>query len=78
MVDAQCDFQFLKPILKTVATMDKRTREWRIKTFEGDLDTGYQMVFDEQRESQEKNLKQLEQLLNKAKKHGALLAQADG
>ena len=41
MVDAQCDFQFLKPILKTVATMDKRTREWRIKTFEGDLDTGY-------------------------------------
>ena len=57
MDDAQCDFQFLKPILETVASIDKRTREWRIKTFVGDLDTGYQPVFDEQRESQEKNLK---------------------
>lgn len=36
MLDAKCDFQFLKPIVETVATMDK-ARVFRIKTFEQEI-----------------------------------------
>ena len=38
MADAKCDFKFLGPIIETIATIDKRTREFHLKTFQGDLD----------------------------------------
>ena len=52
MEDAQCDYQFLAPILDTIATMDKQTREFSLKTFtEEEMDADMQLYFDSLREN---------------------------
>ena len=44
--DTNSDFQFLAPIIDTIANIDKQTREFSLKTFSGILDQEIQDIFD--------------------------------
>ena len=49
MNDAQCDFQYLSPILDSVARMDKKTRRFEMKLFlDEETDPEAQPIFDRQ------------------------------
>ena len=69
MEDAKCDFQYLGPIIDTVATTNTRTREFHLKTFKGDLDPEIQGILNERGSQEASILKQLESAVNRAKKN---------
>ena len=77
--DANCDFQFLAPIVETIAARDLQSREFRLKAFpETELDDGVSDLFDGYSgESQVQSLRQLEQEVNRGRKKGALAKEED-
>jgi len=48
MIDAKCDFKVLGPIIESVANLNKRTREFTLKTFPGEeIDEEAAPVFEQ-------------------------------
>lgn len=48
MIDAKCDFKILGPIIESVANLNKRTREFSLKTFPGEeIDQEAEPVFEQ-------------------------------